>query len=69
MSYILTSVTLLGTGLVSIALSLIFSFTLPVIPVGVKVMACGAASVWLAMFAYAAVSLRDPVIKSAGGPE
>jgi len=69
MSYILTSVTLLGTGLVSTVLSLVFSFTLPNITVGVEVMACGAAAAWLAMFGYAIVSLWNPVIVRSWKPQ
>lgn len=68
MSYILTYVALLGTGLISTVLSLIFSFMLPMVPFGLKLTACVAGAAWLIMFGYALVSARQPLISSSWDP-
>lgn len=64
MSYVLASLTMLGTGLVSTILAVVFSFTTPKVPVGLQVTACVAAAVWTVMFGYSIASMGQPVIRS-----
>lgn len=60
----LSSAILLGTGLISTTMSVIFTVTGQGQPGGLRVLVYLAAAIWCAMFCYALASTRHPIVKS-----